>query len=267
MNTKAKFLAGLLLAAIAVVGWADDEGLLIGGIVEDSPAEKAGLLRGDILLEIDGNEINSPNELQELLEDYKAGQRVRLSIIRGGEEKQIHLNLEDRLFRPIIGIEFASRFPRFEFGFGRNFGPRFEFGPRMGIGVIISEVVEGSPADVAGLEARDAIISVDGEQVPPEEFKKIIESHEPGDRIVLEISRPGEDGDEPFEVPVRLGSNDDGGAFLGIRFVYPGVQLHFGPEMRERFERIERGFRERLEDRRGRMGPIFIPKEDERSEL
>ena len=261
MMTKKKILIVLLVATLAVSAWADEnDGLLIRRVLEDSPAETAGLIRGDILLAIDGNEVNSIDEVRDILTERKAGQRIRLTIMRGGDETQINLTIEDRLYRPAIGLEFDIPQPRV--GFGRVVIPRARFG------VVIVEVVEDSPADRAGLEARDAIISLDGERISSGEFREIIQSHEPGDRIVLSISRPGDDGDEPFDVTIPLGENDDGDAYLGIQYGSLGMHIEkIVPELRERMEHLEQDLGRRMNERLRRVAPSFPPEERDRADI
>ena len=253
MTGKRILMTVALVVGLVTVLWAEEEpGLLISGVVEDSPAETAGLIRGDILLEFDGKEVESSAELREILSDYRAGQRVVLTILRGGDERKVTLNLEDRLYRPVIGLEFATRFnlPRMAMVRGRQ------------TGVIIVEVMEDGPAEQAGLEPRDAILTIDGERVAPEEFSEIISSRSAGDRVTFEISRPGDDGDEPFEVTVRLGENDDGGGYLGIRFTYPGSLFGFVPEVRGHLEDLERGLRGRFEEQKRGGFRLQLPMEE-----
>lgn len=244
MIGKRKVMIVVLVVGLAAALWADDgadpePGLLISRVVEDSPAERAGLIRGDILLEIDGKEVESPAELREILSEYKAGQRATLLILRGGNERDVTVTLEERLYRPALGLEFSMHF-----GGGLGF-PHMEFFGGTRLGVIIVDVIEDSPADKAGLEPMDAILSIDGEQVPPHEFSEIIAGHSPGERVTLEVSRRGEEGAEPFEVTVRLGENDDGGGFLGIRYSRLPLGSVIGPEFRDHFKR---GFRDRRDD-------------------
>jgi S1-C subfamily serine protease len=62
-----------------------------------------------------------------------------------------------------------------------------------GQGVVVEEVVEGSPADRAGLEAGDVILSVGGTAVDdPQELRAAIAGHEPGDRVQLRFRRGGD---------------------------------------------------------------------------
>lgn len=243
MHLKFKILVPVLIASMAAAAIADDgSGLLVTDIIEDSPAEEAGLIRGDILLEIDGEAVETVADVRTVLSEYEAGQRVRLSILRGGTPETISLTLETRLYRPALGLVFdVPGFRRYAPNAGttmRGLGVR-------GHGIIITEIIEGGPAEAAGLKARDAILSVDGEQVPPEEFGEIVRAKEPGDSLTLEISRPGNAGDEPFEVTVRLDENDDGDAWLGVTYGTMFRAPMLPGETRERVEEMGR----RLEDR------------------
>jgi S1-C subfamily serine protease len=60
------------------------DNVVIGGVGPGSPAEKAGLKRGDVLLEMDGAEVNSWNELTERIASCKAGQVVEIRVQRKG---------------------------------------------------------------------------------------------------------------------------------------------------------------------------------------
>ena len=60
------------------------DSLVIGGVAPGSPAEKAGLKRGDVLFEMDGADVNSWNELMQLLAACKAGQVVEIRVRRKG---------------------------------------------------------------------------------------------------------------------------------------------------------------------------------------
>jgi serine protease Do len=67
-----------------------------GFIPEDSPAQKAGLQRGDVILEIDGEAVSRVNELQTLVAQHDPGDAVTLGVIRNGERKSFTVILTEK---------------------------------------------------------------------------------------------------------------------------------------------------------------------------
>jgi membrane-associated protease RseP (regulator of RpoE activity) len=243
--------------------WREEEGLLIVGVMEDSPAEKAGLARGDVLLALDDREVSSVAEVRELLAEHQAGDTVRLRIRHGDEEETVEVTLEQRLYRAPLGVQLAAPL-RGEWGSdvpgmegphfrGPGWGPgwdRWFFGPLMEGGVaVVREVTEDSPADQAGLKKGDVIVTADGEDLSaPDSLTDIVKSREPGDGIVLTYRRY-EDGEmREMEASVTLAEGEDGNALLGIRYTsLPGVRVFerfSGP--RGRMERLDLIVRPRM---------------------
>jgi S1-C subfamily serine protease len=100
-----------------------------------------------------------------------------------------------------------------------------------GMAVRILEVIPGSPAEAAGLQPGDRILAVDGAQLGlPHDLADLIGRHSPGERVVLEVERPGQG--EPYSVRVRLAENPDhpGEPFLGIRYEWVPWLLPPDPE-------------------------------------
>ena len=65
-------------------------------VFSNSPAEKAGLKEGDIILEFDGKKINSTNSISSLIKNYKVGDKINLKVLRGQEELNLELILTER---------------------------------------------------------------------------------------------------------------------------------------------------------------------------
>lgn len=71
-----------------------EKGALVVSVVEESPAEKAGLKAGDIITKIDDATVESPEDLMEALTDYEAGETARLEYIRKGAAAKAQVKLE-----------------------------------------------------------------------------------------------------------------------------------------------------------------------------
>jgi len=63
----------------------EDKGALIGDVIENSPAEKAGLLRGDVIIEYEGKKIDEPTQLRNMVANTPPGEKVEVKIIRNNK--------------------------------------------------------------------------------------------------------------------------------------------------------------------------------------
>ncbi len=70
------------------------QGVLVAHVNEDTPAEKAGLQEGDIILKVDDKEIRNPSNLRNTISLSEVGQKVRLRILRDGKQKDMTVKLE-----------------------------------------------------------------------------------------------------------------------------------------------------------------------------
>jgi serine protease Do len=73
----------------AAVGLPERDGLLVRGVVGDSPAAKAGVERGDLLVGVNGGPLSSVDELFDALE---AADEIRLEVVRGEEERSVEVH-------------------------------------------------------------------------------------------------------------------------------------------------------------------------------
>jgi len=91
-------LAGQSVRLPARQGGGDDRthALLVVGVSADSPAERAGLLVGDVILAIDGRSIQSPVDLLEHLQRIAVGASATLSVVRGGAAQDIAVVVAER---------------------------------------------------------------------------------------------------------------------------------------------------------------------------
>jgi len=79
-----------------ILGMTRPEGVIINQVLHDSPAEKAGLEVGDVLLEVNGERIRSQEVLVDIVNSSRVGDVLRLKVLREKDEKNVELRLESR---------------------------------------------------------------------------------------------------------------------------------------------------------------------------
>lgn len=207
-------------AALALQGPAPDpnSGLLVAGVDPDGPAAESGVVRGDILLTLDDQELNSIQDLQSSLAQAEPGEVINLSVLHGDEIRNLTVTLADNNGTAYLGI-FPGRPSERDMG---QFQPNFENLPLADIvGAQITEVIPDTPADEANLEAGDVILAVEGQEVNAENsLADLIQSYQPDETIELNIQKAG--ASEPVDIQVTLGENPDapGQAYLGIYYAF-----------------------------------------------
>lgn len=72
------------------------EGVKIAGVSDDSPADKAGLVEGDVIIAFDGNSVKNLKDYSNYLKEHQPGDTVTFTIDRNGEKKEVILTLSER---------------------------------------------------------------------------------------------------------------------------------------------------------------------------
>jgi len=174
-----------------------ERGVVVGSIVPDSPAAKAGLKENDVVTEINGQRVEGALQFRRMIREIPSGRTVQLTVWRDGQAQTVSVTLgkgEDRrhslkVLTPGPGAPGSFTFnmpeipvvPPMEWdGSGLLMGaqPRLGieaedlngqlgtfFGAPDGEGILVRDVNPGSPAEKAGLKAGDVITSVNGEAV------------------------------------------------------------------------------------------------------
>lgn len=193
-----------------------EAGVLIQHVDEDSPAADAGLKRGDIILAVDGQEIDTTIDMMAAIEDKSAGDEVVLTVQHCESTQKVTIQLEERNGHVYLGL-LPSRAQIFDLRpFIRGTAPLQDGNPAF----VITRVVSESPADEAGLKPGEMITAIDGERFnSTDELAKIVHASQPGDEIELSIWSP--EKNDQREVDVTLGENpeEDGQAYLGIEYI------------------------------------------------
>ncbi|MGC9512881.1 MAG: DegQ family serine endoprotease [Fidelibacterota bacterium] len=173
------------------LGLKEVAGALIADVVEDTPADKAGLKTGDLVLKVDGKKIHTSSELRNTISARRPGDKVTLMLVRDGKEKYIDVTLEE--LPENLNQAMESRTVQDGPGFSvqdldKNLAARY--GIKKDEGVIITEVQPGSEAAKKGLRPGDIIIRVGDEEISSvREFDKAFEKYDKGDTVLLLVQR------------------------------------------------------------------------------
>lgn len=150
-----------------------ESGVAIHAVMEDSPAAKADLKAGDVIVKVDKTDIKDVNQLQRVIAGFKPGQKVQIEVISYGDKKR-------RTVRVNIG-ELPDQEPQAKAmqeppdskpdRLGLIVGPA----PK-GQGVQVLGYQPGSVAERVGIREGDIIVSVDGQQVTSlARYKELVE--------------------------------------------------------------------------------------------
>ncbi len=164
-------------------------GALVAEVAADSPADRAGLASGDVIVSIDGLPVEDPEALDYRLATKPIGSTVQVEFVRGGEMNISDIDVaaapEDLGNRAEIGgdtrfagVTAAQLTPALAQEIGLGFSAQ---------GIVIVEVAQGSPAQRLGLRPGDVILSLNGNEIRDIETFQAIASQRPqGWQIVLQ---------------------------------------------------------------------------------
>jgi len=171
-----------------------ERGTLLGKIVPDSPAARAGLKENDVITEINGQRVEGSEQFRRMIREIPTGRTAQLSVWRDGRQQTIAVTLgksEAAHHHSMLALTpgaYAFQMPELQelpaledlrnFSFSVSGRARLGidaedlegdfgnyFGAPDGEGVLVRNVLENSPAAKAGLKAGDVITSMDGERI------------------------------------------------------------------------------------------------------
>ncbi|HEX6649436.1 MAG TPA: PDZ domain-containing protein [Pyrinomonadaceae bacterium] len=240
-------------------------GVGVTQVVKDSPADKAGLRKDDVIVRIDGEDVNSVRKLNRLVSEMAPDHSVRITVSRGGSEQEVTATITKRDNSAMVGDLFKGhpkvwkwegtnpKVWKFESpGFGRGDFPdngdftfvlgnsrrigvstmqltkqlADYFGIADGKGMLVTSVMEDSPAAKAGVKAGDVITAIDGEAVDSSgDLARVINRKKEGD-ITLTIVR--NKTQQTIHVTPKEGggfSGTMGQPQVGRRIVIPRIEI------------------------------------------
>ncbi|MHC4986944.1 MAG: PDZ domain-containing protein [Planctomycetota bacterium] len=163
----------------------NNKGVLITSVTEDSPADKAGLEKDDVVIRVDNKKIEDPQDLKNIVGFTAPETEVEFTIIRGGKEKKVMVKVGSMQDSELADTS----------DLGKKFGLTVatideeiadQYNVEEGKGVVVVEVKSGSPAVRAGIRKGMVILEVNRTEVNTVgEFNEAIAESEDSKKALL----------------------------------------------------------------------------------
>jgi len=180
-------------------GLKKSKGALVSDVVKDSPAAKAGIVRGDIIVEFNGKEVKDVSSLRNLVAQSKAGSAITLKILRGGKEVTVQVNIvelprevaevvpdhlpneaEAKVLTGLAVMDLNKEIIR-QLGFNKEEK-----------GVVVVRVEPGSPADEAEMKKGDIIKEINKKEIDNlATYNQVLTNMKRNESMLLFINRGG----------------------------------------------------------------------------
>jgi serine protease Do len=173
-------------------GLADEKGVLVGDVVEDSPAEKAGLQRGDVIVEFDGKEVQDATNLRNIVAGTPPNTAVSLKLVREGRPQTVQVKIAEMSSEVqaasktsgdvLKGVSVQALTPQARESLDI---------PKRINGVVITNIEDGSPAEGI-LMKNDVVVEINRNRITNmNEYEKVISQLASDQNLLILIFRKG----------------------------------------------------------------------------
>jgi len=174
-------------------GLKEPTGALVAEVTKDSPAEKAGFERGDIITEFNSTPIKDSHELPALVARTPVGEKAQITILRGGKGQTLTVNLgelPEQQAKAESEGESGENWGMTVASLSADAARRFQL-ERDKKGVVVTEIEPGSSAELAGIQPGDIIEEVNRQPVESvEDFNKVMTDAKDKETLLL-LARRG----------------------------------------------------------------------------
>lgn len=186
-----------------------NHGALISDVTKGSAADKAGLERGDVIVEYNGKPLTVGNELPRLVAATKPGAEVKLKIIRDKKEKIVPVTVGTMKDTELASGESESEDERGTAELGLSVkeldsetARQLEMDKEEG--VVVMRVKVNSPAEEADIQRGDVILEINRKPIKSvDDYRDIASNAKPGESLLFLVFRRGNTFFVPIEVPNR----------------------------------------------------------------
>ena len=168
-------------------------GALVAEVTEGGPAEKAGIARGDIITHFKGAKVPKSHDLPAMVAQSPVGEKVKVTILRGGQEKTIPVTLgelPDQIAQAGGREESEASWGMTVANISDEHIQRYRL-PDDQKGIVVTEVEPGSPAEAAGIRPGDVVEEVNRQAVSSvSDFTSAVKKVEDAETLLL-LARRG----------------------------------------------------------------------------
>jgi len=168
-------MGNVMPASAAELKLKEPSGAFVYGVFKGSPADKAGVIPGDVITKINGTALKDSSDLMMAIGDLAPGKTASLDLQRYGEPQHLTIQVGSRADEKQLAAQASKIWPGFSV-VKLTDDIRQQLGlQKVSAELVIGAVDQGSPADVAGLRAGDLIEKVSGKEVKtlPEFYKAL----------------------------------------------------------------------------------------------
>lgn len=165
------------------LGLKEPQGVEVTSVADDSPASKAGIKKGDVILEYNGQRVEGDEQFVRMVQETPAGRKAELQVWRNGGRQSLTAIIGSRQDRALVFSMPTAPFPSIApiipdtphdmFSWRSTLlgvdteGLNSQLADFFGVkeGVLVRSVIKGSAAETAGLRAGDVITKIDGQPI------------------------------------------------------------------------------------------------------
>jgi len=202
-----------------------NQGVLVNSVIDGSPADEAGIQRGDIIMRFERQRIRDVSNMQEIIADTSPGDRVKIVVERDKKTKMFYVKLGE-MPAGVTPVALTQVQPQGQIpshpGWGMSVAPiAADMGQKYGLaqgqkGILVTGIIPGGAASAAGIQVGDVILVANNQ--PTAELSQFYTAIAGSQSVVLDIFRD----DKTSYVTVQAEPSQPPIASLGMTTVLTG---------------------------------------------
>jgi serine protease Do len=167
------------------------DGVLISEVVNNTPADRAGIKAGDVITEFDGKEVKDMASFRILVASTEVGKKVDIKVYRDGKQKELKVTIAEM---PET-VSAAEEVPEHEYELGLGVvdidDPRAQrFEPQATRGVIVINIRPNTPAEKAGFVIGDVIMGIGDKKISDvDTYRDAVTDLKSGKPVIFHVQR------------------------------------------------------------------------------